>query len=316
MAMKRCPDCGEKYSDSYKYCPFCEEEEILKEGKGRGSRRARQSKGFSVLTPVLIVLIIVMAGLLMFLLKSDKQPTEPVTPQPGVETPDNTADPGSTEEPDHTTDPGVIPDEPDTEPVDPDTNTNNSNTNTNTSTNTGTNTGTAGGEATIVNAVTGVNVRPDASTSGAAIASLKNGDKVKVVRDAGNGWYEITFSGHGGRDTSGYVKGDFLSTTVGSSTTTTTTTSSTTTNTTTSGSGTSAPGGSLKTGSAKVTNAAGGVNVRPGPSASGTPVASLKNGDEVQVIKSAGDGWYEITFTGPGGKDTSGYMKGDYLTNS
>ena len=45
MAMKRCPDCGEKYSDSYKYCPFCEEEEILKEGKGRGSRRARQSTG-------------------------------------------------------------------------------------------------------------------------------------------------------------------------------------------------------------------------------------------------------------------------------
>ena len=312
MAMKRCPDCGEKYSDSYKYCPFCEEEEILKEGKGRGSRRARQSKGFSVLTPVLIVLIIVMAGLLMFLLKSDKQPTEPVTPQPGVETPDNTANPGSTEEPDHTTDPGVIPDEPDTEPVDPDTNTNNSNTNTNTSTNTGT----VGGEATIVNAETGVNVRPDASTSGAAIASLKNGDKVKVVRDAGNGWYEITFSGPGGRDTSGYVKGDFLSTTAGSSATTTTTTPSTTTNTTTSGSGTSASGGSLKTGSAKVTNAAGGVNVRPGPSASGTPVASLKNGDEVQVIKSAGDGWYEITFTGSGGKDTSGYMKGDYLTNS
>ena len=311
MAMKRCPDCGEKYSDSYKYCPFCEEEEILKEGKGRGSRRARQSKGFSVLTPVLIVLIIVMAGLLMFLLKSDKQPTEPVTPQPGVETPDNTANPGSTEEPDHTTDPGVIPDEPDTEPVDPDANTNNSS-----NTNTSTNTNAAGGEATIVNAETGVNVRPDASTSGAAIASLKNGDKVKVVRDAGNGWYEITFSGPGGRDTSGYVKGDFLSTTAGSSTTTTTTTPSTTTNTTTSGSGTSASGGSLKTGSAKVTNAAGGVNVRPGPSASGTPVASLKNGDEVQVIKSAGDGWYEITFTGPGGKDTSGYMKGDYLTNS
>ena len=65
-----------------------------------------------------------------------------------------------------------------------------------------------------------------------------------------------------------------------------------------------------------VTNAAGGVNVRPGPSTSGTPVASLNNGDEVQIVKSAGDGWYEITFKGPGGKDTSGYMKGDYLTNS
>lgn len=56
MAMKRCPDCGEKYSDSYKYCPFCEEEEILKEGKGRGVRRAKQSRSFSLLTPVLIML--------------------------------------------------------------------------------------------------------------------------------------------------------------------------------------------------------------------------------------------------------------------
>ena len=65
-----------------------------------------------------------------------------------------------------------------------------------------------------------------------------------------------------------------------------------------------------------MSNAAGGVNVRPGPSTSGTPVASLNNGDEVQIVKSAGDGWYEITFKGPGGKDTSGYMKGDYLTNS
>lgn len=309
MAMKRCPDCGEKYSDSYKYCPFCEEEEILKEGKGRGSRRARQSKGFSVLTPVLIVLIIVMAGLLMYLLKSDKQPTEPVTPgvvvtpvTPGT---DNAA-PDDQEEPDDNTDPGVMPDEPDTEPAEPDTNTGSGG-----NTNTGTNTSAAGGEATIVNAATGVNVRPDASTSGTPIASLKNGDKVQVVRDAGNGWYEITFSGPGGRDTTGYVKGDFLSTTAGSSATTTT--PSTTTNTSTSSTSTST--GSLKTGSAKVTNAAGGVNVRPGPSTSGAPVASLKNGDAVQIVRSAEDGWYEITFTGSGGKDTTGYMKGDYLTN-
>ena len=49
MAMKRCPDCGEKYSDTYKYCPFCEEEEVLRKGKDRGGRRARQSRHFSVL---------------------------------------------------------------------------------------------------------------------------------------------------------------------------------------------------------------------------------------------------------------------------
>ena len=118
MAMKRCPDCGEKYSDTYKYCPFCEEEEILKKGK-TGGRRARQERSFSLLTPVLVILILLMAGLLIFLLRGDKQPTaakDPITPQPGVVTPvtpdePDTAEPG-TDEPD-TEDPGVMPDEPD-----------------------------------------------------------------------------------------------------------------------------------------------------------------------------------------------------------
>lgn len=43
MAMKRCPDCGEKYSDTYKYCPFCEEEEILKKGKPEGAAPGRSA---------------------------------------------------------------------------------------------------------------------------------------------------------------------------------------------------------------------------------------------------------------------------------
>lgn len=74
MAMKRCPDCGEKYSDTYKYCPFCEEEEALREGErlrrsgGRrtASRSSRQS--YSLVTPTLIVLILVMSALLVYLL--------------------------------------------------------------------------------------------------------------------------------------------------------------------------------------------------------------------------------------------------------
>ena len=33
MAMIRCPICGERYSDTYKYCPFCEEEEALEDGE-------------------------------------------------------------------------------------------------------------------------------------------------------------------------------------------------------------------------------------------------------------------------------------------
>ena len=184
MAMKRCPDCGEKYSDTYKYCPFCEEEEVLRKGKDRGGRRARQNRHFSVLTPILVVLILIMAGILLFLLRDDKSPTgpkDPVTPQPGVVTPvqpddsteKDTSEPGETEEPEDNTDPGVMPDEPDTTtPITPTT-----------PTTPGT---TTGSTATVVNAATGVNVRPDPSTSGTPIASLKNGDEVFVFTPGGD----------------------------------------------------------------------------------------------------------------------------------
>ena len=142
-----------------------------------------------------------------------------------------------------------------------------------------------------------------------------------MVKDAGNGWYEITFSGPGGRDTTGYMKGEFLSTTAGTTSTgasgTTTGTTGTTTGTNTgSTSGTTTTSGSLKTGNSKVVNAGGGVFVRSGPGKSYDSIASLTNGSDVKIVSSAGDGWYEITFSGNGGKTTTGYMKGDYLANS
>ena len=73
MAMKRCPICGEKYSETYKNCPFCEEEAALQEGGDlrRGSRhgkRVSRSRQFNLITPTLIVLIIIMAALLIYLL--------------------------------------------------------------------------------------------------------------------------------------------------------------------------------------------------------------------------------------------------------
>ena len=33
MAMKICSKCGEKFSDTYKKCPFCAEKEALDKGK-------------------------------------------------------------------------------------------------------------------------------------------------------------------------------------------------------------------------------------------------------------------------------------------
>ena len=111
MAMKRCPICGEKYSDTYKSCPFCEEEEALQSGAqirrtapGRGGKRtAARGRQPNLLSPILIVLIVIMAALLVYLLFGDRiaqrlsggeetqdTSTEAVTPQP----PDpDTADP-------------------------------------------------------------------------------------------------------------------------------------------------------------------------------------------------------------------------------
>ena len=80
MAMKRCPICGEKYSDTYKSCPFCEEEEALQSGAqirrtapGRGGKRtAASGRQPNLLSPILIVLIVIMAALLVYLLFGDR----------------------------------------------------------------------------------------------------------------------------------------------------------------------------------------------------------------------------------------------------
>ena len=81
MAMKRCPICGEKYSDTYKDCPFCEEEEALREGEQlrRSGHRTARSRQFSLITPTLIVLILIMAGLLVYLLYRSRSDSERTT---------------------------------------------------------------------------------------------------------------------------------------------------------------------------------------------------------------------------------------------
>ena len=66
MVMKRCPMCGENYSETYCDCPFCEEEEALREGEEirrnvrMGKRVAYDNQRFSPITPTLIVLILIM----------------------------------------------------------------------------------------------------------------------------------------------------------------------------------------------------------------------------------------------------------------
>lgn len=121
MAMKRCPVCGERYSDTYKDCPFCEEEEFWEEEEPRRpSRGGRRSSQFSIVTPILIVLIVLMAALLVYLLYGDKlfqksggeqdavDPPPAVT-QPEEPTPGGTSGTAPDEDPDETGDPTEDP---------------------------------------------------------------------------------------------------------------------------------------------------------------------------------------------------------------
>ena len=60
MSLIKCPKCGEMFSDSYKTCPFCEEDEAYYSGKvrkGRGRRTAESSRrrAPSILGPVAVV---------------------------------------------------------------------------------------------------------------------------------------------------------------------------------------------------------------------------------------------------------------------
>ncbi len=125
MSMKKCPDCGEKYSDTYKKCPFCDEEQKIKKGKRvqkrptkNGGRRAGTTDKENILTLILLVIMLVLAGILLWLLfgggSGDETPDDPSSgitsstekpdPGPGTSTPEN---------------PGTSTPQMPTDPVDP-----------------------------------------------------------------------------------------------------------------------------------------------------------------------------------------------------
>jgi hypothetical protein len=73
--------------------------------------------------------------------------------------------------------------------------------------------------------------------------------------------------------------------------------------------------GSLTAGATgTITGASGGLRVRSGPGTSYEVLASLTNGSEVTVVSDAGDGWYQIQFSGSGGSTTTGYIMGEYIS--
>jgi uncharacterized protein YjdB len=71
MALRKCPNCGEMYSSSYRECPFCEEEAAYEkpELRKKRGRRVEHQKAPSIFGPVLalvILLVVCAAGVYFF----------------------------------------------------------------------------------------------------------------------------------------------------------------------------------------------------------------------------------------------------------
>ena len=306
MAMKRCPVCGEKYSDTYKNCPFCEEEAALRGGGKvrRGGRRTAGKQKVNLLTPTLIILILIMAALLIYLLfgdrfqkepdKQDTPPVEEVQPQqPEVEAPIDTDPEGS-----------GMPEDPEGTEQDP-----------------GTTTAPAASKYETASKL------PDGLTLSTTDFTMKAAGETHTIQvSGGSGSYTWLSEDDGvaSVDQNGKVTAISRGTinvlvTDGSKKAVCIVRcsfSGTLTTTPGTGTGTSTPAsGTLHTGSAVVINGGNGVNVRSGPSTDYEALATVPNGASVQITGSAGDGWYKITFSGVGGVETAGYMKGDFLKN-
>lgn len=105
MSLLKCPKCGEMFSDSYKTCPFCEEDEAyyggrVKKSRGRRTQENRKRRAPSILGPVVVVVLVLLAALVVWLIFGDqikelitgeKPPIEDVRPNPGntIDKPDN-----------------------------------------------------------------------------------------------------------------------------------------------------------------------------------------------------------------------------------
>ena len=316
MAMKRCPICGEKYSETYRDCPFCEEEEALREGEEirrkihGGKRAANGGRRFTLITPTLIILIMIMASLLIYLLRDGDdaagdpvneppvgdvtQGSESQNPDVGAEQEPDDGQSGVMPEDDGTTAPSVpdVPDESD--------------------------------DSTSTEYETAAKL-PDGLSLSTTDFTLGNLGETHTIRASGgntSGYQWISEDdGIASVDQNGKV------TAVSGGTTNVLVTdgakkavcivrvSASGTLVTTPDDSSSGSTSGLKAGPAMVINGGNGVRVRSGPSTNHEILATVPNGADIQVVKSAGDGWYEITFDNVGGVKTSGYMKGEFLKN-
>ena len=125
-----------------------------------------------------------------------------------------------------------------------------------------------------------LNVRSGPSTSYGITTKLYKGDKVEIL-ETSNGWHKIKAS----NGKIGWVSGDYIKVSSGSTTQPSTSTT-------------------------KATVTATSLNVRSGAGTSYSVITKLSKGTVVDVIESASNGWKKIKTSG----GTTGWASGDYLT--
>ena len=93
MSLLKCPKCGEMFSDSYKTCPFCEEDEAFANGGKKPvnpGRRVHRQKSPSILGPTMVLVLVLVAGVLIYTLigsgkSGDDRPDPPKNPTGDVD---------------------------------------------------------------------------------------------------------------------------------------------------------------------------------------------------------------------------------------
>lgn len=74
MSLIKCNKCGEMFSDSYKSCPFCAEDEEYYNGKvkKRGHRQQeKKKKAPSIVGPILVVVVVLLIAVLVWAFAGD-----------------------------------------------------------------------------------------------------------------------------------------------------------------------------------------------------------------------------------------------------
>lgn len=78
MSNRQCPKCGEEYSDTYRSCPFCEEEEALRKGKplhrqgGKRLEKRRASSSGGAGGVMLLLTGVIILGVVAYVFMGDR----------------------------------------------------------------------------------------------------------------------------------------------------------------------------------------------------------------------------------------------------